>query len=187
MKAGLSNGLENAYTGKPKKTYVLDASAFMLGGIEFQSESSYTTESVVNEVKANVIQKSRVEGLIASNVLKICLPQGKYIDLVLGKAAELGEATSLSKTDIELLALALELSSKGLDVTIISDDYSVQNVAGSLGLKWSGIKYTGITRVIHWKMICESCKYETYDARRSICPNCGAKMKRKPAIKNLKS
>lgn len=184
MKIGLSSDLKNACIGKSKKAYVLDASAFMIGGIEFQPESSYTTESVVNEVKANIIQKSRIEGLIASKTLKIYCPDIKFVEFIKNKSIELGEATNLSNTDIELLALALELSNNGLDVTIISDDYSVQNVASYLGLRWLGIKYKGISKVIHWKMICDSCKYETYDTKNNACPRCGMKMKRKPIIKS---
>lgn len=187
MKVGLSSDLENAYVGKDKKVYVFDASAFMVGGIEFHPEISYTTDSVVREVKANIIQKARVEGLIASKVLKVCSPDSKFIDLIKKKSTELGEEMCLSDTDVEVLALALELSSKGHEVTLISDDYSVQNVASSLGLKWIGIKYTGISRVIQWEMVCELCRYETYDAEIKTCPRCGVKMKRKPITKKLKS
>jgi UPF0271 protein len=93
----------------------------------------------------------------------------------------------MSSTDLEIIALALELASGGHDVTIITDDYSVQNIAASFGLKWSGIKYSGITRLIRWKMICDLCKYETYDAGNKTCPRCGSKMRRKPIIKELKS
>ncbi len=187
MKVGLSSDLENAYIGKYKKAYVLDASAFMVGGVEFHPEISYTTDSVVREVKANIIQKARVEGLIASKVLKVCSPDDKFIDLIKKKSIELGEETSLSDTDVEVLALALELSSKGVEVTLITDDYSVQNIAGSIGLKWMGIKYAGISRLIRWKMACEICGYETYGTESKACPRCGVKMKRRPIIKKLKS
>lgn len=187
MKVGLSSALENAYIGKYKKVYVLDASAFMIGGIEFHPGISYTTDSVVREVKANIIQKARLEGLIASKVLKVCSPDYMFIDLIKKKSIELGEETSLSDTDVEVLALALELSTKGLEVTLISDDYSVQNVAGLLGLKWMGIKYTGISRIVQWKMVCELCRHETYGTKIKTCPRCGVKMRRKPVIKKLKS
>jgi UPF0271 protein len=183
----LSSGLESASAGKSKRAYVLDASAFMIGGIEFSSDDFYTTESVIKEVKATVIQKSRVEGLVASNALKVSSPQSKYLDLARSRSIELGESTNMSSTDLEIIALALELASGGHDVTIITDDYSVQNIAASFGLKWSGIKYSGITRLIRWKMICDLCKYETYDAGNKTCPRCGSKMRRKPIIKELKS
>jgi len=180
----LSSGLESASVGKPRRAYVLDASAFMIGGIEFSSDTFYTTESVINEVKSTIIQKSRVEGLITSNTLRVRSPLREYLDLAKSRSIELGESTNMSNTDLELIALALELAGQGLDVTIISDDYSVQNVATSFGLKWLGIKYSGITRLIRWKMICDLCKYETYNTENKTCPRCGSKMRRKPIIKN---
>lgn len=179
MTIGLFNVLENASVGKNKRVYVLDASAFMIGGIEPREGASYTTESVIIEVRGSIIQKSRVEGLIASRMLKICSPQKRYIELVRQRSIELGELRSLSETDIEVLALALELKDQELDVTIISDDYSIQNIAASFKIKWSGIKYLGISRLIRWKMVCEICKYETYDMKDILCPKCGLKMKKK--------
>lgn len=184
MKAGLSSVSEKGSVGRPRRAYVLDASAFMIGGIEFGTDAFYTTESVINEVNATIIQKSRVDGLVASNLLKIVSPESKYLDLVKNRSVELGESINLSNTDVEIIALALELMTKGHDVTIVSDDYSVQNVATSFGLKWMGIKYSGISRLIRWKMICNLCKYESNDTKQATCPRCGAKMKRKPMIKN---
>lgn len=176
----MSSVSENASVGKDKKVYVLDASAFMIGGIEPREGVLYTTESVVSEVRGSIIQKSRVEGLVASRMLNLCSPQKRYIELVVQRSTELGELRSLSETDIEILALALELKDQGLDVTIISDDYSIQNIAASFKIKWSGIKYLGISQLIQWKMVCEMCKYETYDIKDIFCPKCGLKMKRKP-------
>ncbi|HEX69286.1 MAG TPA: hypothetical protein ENG10_03210, partial [Candidatus Bathyarchaeota archaeon] len=48
-----------------------------------------------------------------------------------------GDFKYLSQADIEVLALALQLKNSGENPTVVTDDYSMQNVANKLGIEFS--------------------------------------------------
>jgi UPF0271 protein len=81
------------------------------------------------------------------------------------------DVTVISGTDLDLLALALDLGA-GLH----TDDFAIQNVALALGVKTIPILQRKARRV-HWKYRCSGCgRYAEQDGE---CPVCGAAIKRK--------
>ena len=85
-------------------------------------------------------------------------------------SAVTGDDGRLSETDTELLALALQLKAE-----IISDDYSVQNVATILQISFK-TALQGIRKVIHWTYRCRGCgRY--YEKMEPDCPICGSEVR----------
>ena len=96
-------------------------------------------------------------------------------------AIEVGDSYFLSETDKKVLALALELKSDGCNPLVVSDDYSIQNVAKRLGIQFTSLATFGIRRVLEWKRYCPACRQEyAADFPSNECIVCGTKLKRKP-------
>jgi UPF0271 protein len=87
------------------------------------------------------------------------------------------------------LAVALELKTEGYTPQIVTDDYSIQNVATQIGIEFVSLATFGIRRLLEWIRYCPACHRE-YPANdnSTTCPVCGTALKRKPrkATKSLK-
>ncbi|MFQ6054998.1 MAG: NOB1 family endonuclease [Methanosarcinales archaeon] len=88
-------------------------------------------------------------------------------------AKKTGDISKLSKTDISLLAKALEYIDK--DVIIVTDDYAVQNVASYLKIKVKPIIQKKIKKKLQWKKQCIGCG--RYYTDKEVCPFCGCNTK----------
>jgi UPF0271 protein len=97
-------------------------------------------------------------------------PDRESVSRVRESAIARGEADVLSPTDSEVLALALQLQA-----CIVSDDYALQNVARSLGLRVIPIQQKG-ARNIRWKFRCSGCG--RYYRGPGECQVCGALIQR---------
>ena len=108
-------------------------------------------------------------------------PSNQYRKKVIERASEIGDAHLLSDTDIDLLAIALELKEQGYDPKIVTDDYSIQNVASRLTINFVSLTTSGITLVFKWRRYCPGC-YKKYNSNQKLnfCLICGTKLKRKP-------
>jgi len=105
--------------------------------------------------------------------LRICSPSAQYLSRVVHAAVELGEETRLSLPDKMLLALAL-----GEDAVILTDDYSVQNVAAHLGIEAIKGRQRGIERIIVWQKKCTGCQKRFVGKfPGKFCPDCGSDIK----------
>jgi UPF0271 protein len=151
------------------RSYVLDASVFIYNVLV--SGEIYTVPGVTRELKSSeavvVLQEFLKRGM------KIETPRKTDVEIVTEKAKSTGDYLRLSKADIELLAKALELSG-----TLVTDDYSIQNVATLLGIETQPIQQARIKRVLTWRRRCVGCG-RLYDSE-AICPVCGSEVKVKP-------
>jgi len=112
---------------------ILDASAIINTDSLQSKEKMYTTPSVMEELKKTE-SKSLGEAAITQGNLEVINPEKKYIEKIGEKAREVGSEENLSKTDIEVLALALQEKQK-----LVTDDYTMQNLAAHLGLEYEGL------------------------------------------------
>ncbi len=82
---------------------------------------------------------------------------------------------------MQILALALEIKSRGDTPKIITDDYSIQNVATKLNLEFVALVTFGIKKVLNWIRYCPAC-HKTYppNSKAKECQICGTELKRKP-------
>ena len=167
------------------KAIVLDTSALIMGyeAAEVEAEH-YTVPSVREEMKRNDIRKLRLDSAIDAGRITVRSPDPKFRAEVERIIKELGESDALSEADAELLALGAQLKGEEWETTVISDDYSVQNVASELGLGFRGLATQGIKRQFKWVTYCPGCR-KTFDEPQDegVCPICGTGLKRRPSRK----
>lgn len=136
---------------------------------------------VEEEVKRNKIILLRFSTAVERGNLKIVEPSKQFLDQTKICAASIGDAFFLSETDLQVIALALEIKGRGCIPQIITDDYSIQNVATKLGLGFISLSTFGIKRMLSWIRYCPAC-YTKYPAnfKATECRICGTPIKRKP-------
>ncbi|MCS7142545.1 MAG: DNA-binding protein [Aigarchaeota archaeon] len=165
-----------------RRIYVLDTTAFIAGPIDPTRDDLYTVPSVLEEVKRDLIQTARVEGLVVSGRVKVVQPPEREVEAVRVSSSRVGEGRRLSRTDVEVIALALHLrETTGHEVVVLSDDYSVQNVAETLGLQWSSLRHKGISARIEWEYYCPVCMRSYPSGRVRGCDVCGGPLRRRPS------
>jgi UPF0271 protein len=168
---------------------VLDTSAFVGGFDPFSiSEEQVTTMSVEQEVKRNPMTLLRLDMALESGRVKLRAPAPEFLAQVKACATSVGDAFYLSATDLEVLALALEVKAAGDSSQIVTDDYSIQNVATKLGVNYVSLVTFGIKRVLTWIRYCPAC-HRTYppNTKATECQICGTQLKRKPQRQTAKS
>ena len=146
------------------KKLVLDTSAFIQGYTANDPETQlYTTHLVLDEIRDDMA-RIRVENWRQTGKLVVETPSEESLKHILSQAKRMGEAQALSETDISVLALTHQQG----DATLVSDDYSVQNLADELELSYTGMNTRGIKRRFQWIHYCPGCRkqYTTTTRRR---------------------
>ena len=168
--------------GRKKKAVVLDTSAFVAGLDPFSIEGDvFTVPGVVNEVIKGSLSYLRLRTAEESGKLNIRAPGREALEEARAISAFMGDAISLSEVDVELIALAIELAREGREVILITDDYSIQNVAKKLGIAFSPVATFGIREELRWIIYCPACRRRfPSDIGSRVCPVCGTPLKRKP-------
>jgi UPF0271 protein len=155
---------------------ILDATAFY-AGVPFSSQDSYyVTPLVYDEIKHIKKNHNALEILLDSKRLIIQEPKEEFLRKVRNAAEKTGDLNNLSQEDISCIALSLEL-----DTELISDDFAVSNVAQQIGITTKPIMTKGIKTVGKWIHYCPACGISS---KKSICPNCGNKLRKKLVTKN---
>ena len=165
---------------------VLDTSAFIAGYDPFSSkERGIIVSKVQEEIKINSIVSIRLELAIENGIIEVKIPLEEYKMKTIEIANMLGDSHVLSQTDLDLLAIALELKSEGLKPKIVTDDYSMQNVANQMKIDFIPLATMGINHLLKWIRYCPACfKKYSNNYKSKICSICGTKLKRKPERKN---
>ncbi len=153
----------------PLMRYVLDTSA-LLSGRDFLIEHEwYTSPKVVDEIKHGRMHRKLNYLLEVS--LKVLMPKNESIQLIKKGAERTGDIGRLSSADIEILALAKEMNA-----TLLTDDYSIQNLAEELNIDYKGIDMEEIKKKIYWRYRCKGCgKY--WEELHKTCPICGSRLR----------
>jgi len=126
------------------KVFVLDTAAFLVAlPLHIYGYKMYTTPSVINEVRDSE-SVARLEISIDIDRIEIVSPSTRSISSVVEISKRLGLYNFLSKTDIEVIALALELREQGLKPVVLTDDYDIQILLRSIGIEFRSIKTMGI-------------------------------------------
>ena len=153
---------------------ILDASAFYAGIPFAAQEKSYTTSIVFDEIKHIKKNHDALNLLVETKRLEIINPEKEHVTKVLTKARETGDFQNLSKGDISVIALCLQIGGE-----LITDDYAISNTAKQLNLKVNPIMTKGITEVKDWIYFCPGCE-KTF-SKISQCPICGSNLSRRSA------
>lgn len=167
------------------KAILLDTSAFITGYEPSDVDAEhYTVPAVRKELRSGDLSSIRLETALRTGRLSIRSPEARYVADVEAAMAELGEAGIQSNADMELLALGLQLRAEGKDPVVVSEDYSVQNVADHLGLRYRSLATPGIKRRFAWSIYCPGCRRSfSRPQPGGFCPICGTELKRKPVRK----
>ncbi len=165
-----------------KRAVVLDTSAFVAGFDSFAlGDEQFTVPKVEEEIRRNSMVKMRLEMAIESGKLKVKAPSQEFAAKAKVSSNKVGDSFKLSETDKQLLALAVELKDAGYSPQIVTDDYSIQNVATQMGIEFLSLATLGIKRLLEWVRYCPAC-YKEYsaDSKFKECLVCGTELKRKP-------
>lgn len=161
-----------------QKIFILDAAGiFSRYPLQF-SGFFITVPSIFNEIKDKDSKKD-LNFMLESRKLYVQTPNPKAMRKVVNIAKELGEINYLSRADLEVTALYVELLEKGCNVIMVTDDYSIQNIVKYLGGTFIAIKTKGIKRTIKYVNYCPYCGYKGEPEKGNKCPVCGSTMKRK--------
>ncbi|MFX0038608.1 MAG: NOB1 family endonuclease [Promethearchaeota archaeon] len=168
---------------------VFDTNIF-LTGIDFNviECTIYTTPSIIEEVNDNKYKDknrnilNKIDAAIEREKLKVITPKRKYVDKIIGASKRTGDFNALSDADKGLIAISLELLEKQeKQITIYSNDYSIENVCSELNIPYSSLYKNGIESKITWEIYCPYCKkiHRAEDLNK-ICEICGSKLRRRP-------
>jgi UPF0271 protein len=160
-------------------TYVLDTSAFIYRTIPDDGEI-VTTPGVYGEVKD---EQSRLQ-LDMLHGLRVVPPEEAFTRTVAQLAEATGDDQRLSQTDRELLALALQEKAAGKDVELLTDDYSVQNIARKAGLRIKALRQKKSRYGIVWEKRCVGCGRAYPEGGKAspdgdTCVVCGSPLRQK--------
>jgi UPF0271 protein len=82
-----------------------------------------------------------------------------------------GDRTRLSPVDKDVLALALDMQAE-----VLTDDYSVQNLASVLKVPFKAVGLRPIKEVVKWRFVCVGCG-KHFDKEQPDCPVCGSQLR----------
>lgn len=164
---------------------MLDTSAFIAGFEPLSIQDvQYSVPEVKHELITNSLPWTRFNAAVENGKLKVKTPRSGYVKRIKESSKALGDLLFLSKADQQILALALELKDMGYSPQIVTDDYSIQNVANKVGIEFAPLMTFGIRYRFRWTLYCPAChrKYPA-DYRSNRCEICGTELKRKPVGK----
>lgn len=168
--------------------YVFDTSAFIKGmdvNVIDQSRC-YTTDGVLSEIK-NSFKRQRIDISIQSRKLIIASPSLEAVRKAKQAALQSGDLPFLSSVDIDLIALAITLTTDVIELAdntslleVITDDYSIQNVLKHLNIRIHSFMQKGIRDFIRWEIYCPVCNKIYKADKNNYCTDCEVKLKRRP-------
>jgi len=157
--------------------YILDTSAILSGKpISLDNAKMVTTPAVSNELKPGG-RDYRTFQLLQEKGLMIQSPSRLAENEVKETAKKTGDIDRLSSADIEVLALALDINkNSNREAIILTDDYTIQNIASNLNIKFQGFSQEGIRKKFKWVYRCPGCG-KRFKESIKICPICGTETK----------
>jgi UPF0271 protein len=176
---------ERKGTLREKRILILDTSAFIAGFDSLSVEDKqYSVPMVEKELVPNSLPWIRFKTAVERGKLKLRTPTARFRNKVKESSKEVGDVLFLSSADLQVLALALEQKKAGYNPLIVTDDYSIQNVANQIRVKFTSLTTFGIRFRLYWTLYCPAC-YRKYlsDYKSKTCEVCGTKLKRKPSKK----
>lgn len=161
-----------------KKVFVLDSSG-IIGGFLSVKFPNYTTSQVVMEIK-DIKSQLFLQDALENKQITIKEPSFQDIDGVEKVITRSGDLLRLSDVDKGVIALAMTLKRDNLLPTVVTDDYSIQNVLKIMEIPFKSVLTKGIEDVVGWIKFCKGCK-KTYPSNYTgtDCEICGSPISRK--------
>jgi len=169
-----------------RRAIIVDTTVFIAGFDVYDlHDEVYSVPDVEKELTKSSIAKLRLNTAIRAGKLKLREPSVQALNKARKASREVGDLLSLSEADMKILALAVQLKNEGYTPQIITDDYSIQNVAKKLEVNYVSVMTYGIKFHLKWLLYCPACHKEyPPDYKFEKCETCGTKLKRKPISKS---
>jgi rRNA maturation endonuclease Nob1 len=160
---------------------VLDTSLLLGGKDPPRGPRWATTPEAAAEVSAGGRDARRFEDWLSIG-LDLREPHVASRSRVEAAAKAAGSLDRLSPADRSLLALALDLGSAGADdATLVTDDYTMLDVALRLGVKTQTVNQGGIRASLDFRPRCTGCgRWFEAPQKADMCPVCGSPVKPRP-------
>jgi len=160
--------------------YLIDSSAVLNDfGFQFSSEHSYVTAPLVIDEFKDMRSRHLMENALQQGLLRIQEPGKNAVKCVEEAIAGKG-FTRLSKPDISLIALGLDLKKDGKKFLLITDDFSIQNFCSILKIPFQDAMRGKIEKEISFSLECCGCKKAIPpNSKAKKCPVCGSRLRRK--------
>ena len=161
---------------------MLDTSAFIAGFNPLSVRGrQYSVPNVRRELAPSSMPMMRFSAAVENRRLRVKSPKSSFLRRIKEASHKVGDVLYLSEADCDVLALALELKNQGYHPLIVTDDYSIQNVANQIGVDFVPLMTYGIRFRFNWVLYCPAC-YKKYppDYDFKVCKVCGSEIKRKP-------
>lgn len=118
--------------------YIIDSAAVLNDELfYFDSKKKYLTTYRVTLEFLDFRSKSLVDNAIKNSVLMVAEPSEQVVEKIAAICDSIG--ARLSDADISLLALAFELKEKNEKITVITDDFGVQNILLKLKIPFQSV------------------------------------------------
>ncbi|MBI2077355.1 MAG: hypothetical protein HYT80_03145 [Euryarchaeota archaeon] len=156
--------------------FFLDTAA-ILEAVNLEAARCRTAPEVVAEVRPGGATGRRLEQMLAAGLLVVAAtPEGRM--KVQAAAKKAGSLARLSEADVSILALSVDLAGSG---ELLSDDYTVLDVAKRLGIAARPVTKEGIGKTKDWAARCRGCgrRYGA-GAAGTVCRVCGAEVRLVP-------
>lgn len=108
----------------------------------------------IKDLKSQISLQSAIE----NGLITIKEPDSHDIKEVEKVIKESGDVLRLSDADKQVLALAISLKRDNMIPTVVTDDYSIQNVLKIMGISYRSVLTKGIEDVVGWVKFCKGCK-----------------------------
>ena len=150
-------------------------------------EDQFTTPSTTSELEYETTTSLRFKIAIETGKIKLQSPSQSFLKRIEESSSKIGDFSTLSEVDKEVLALALELKENNLFPIIVSDDYSIQNVADKLDIQYVSLSTFGIRYQFQWILYCPACHRRFPTTTKKVCTICGTQLKRRVLSKKKSS
>ncbi len=166
---------------KEKKTqddetaiYIIDSSAVLSGKpLPLDQQQCWTAEEITKEFSVGGSSYRMFQYLLEKG-LKLHCPTEESKKIVQEIVKRMGEELRLSSADRAILALAVDVKRvKQGKAIILTDDYSIQNIASLLNIEFQSISQSGITKTFKWIRRCRGCG-RSLTNNESDCRICGS-------------
>ena len=123
----------------------------------------------------------RIEFAIETGKLVVKKSQDKYSNIVEEISKSTGTTKVLSKNDVSLMGLVLELmDTHPEDIILYTNDYSMENLCTMLQIKFKPLYKKGIEEKMYFEVYCPYCKtlHKPEDLNKK-CERCGLHLKKR--------
>jgi len=162
---------------KKQIVFIVDTSVFLSGKpLHIEDATLITASGVSSEIQPGGRDFRSFE-LLQEKGLRIESPSKQSLKEMKTIAEKTGDIMRLSPADLEVLALAYDFSNKeNMEVIILTDDYSIQNVANAAHMSFLSFSQKGITKRFKWISRCPGCG-KRFNESQKVCLICGTETK----------